>query len=69
VERNRESLHRKKRLWNPFWENAPIGAAAVIDWLASEPRVAAARRSLDLESARLYGTPLPDDTNIVPPGN
>jgi hypothetical protein len=56
---NRDQLDKKHRLASAFWKSAPQSAAAVVEWYSSEPRVREAVYALDVQSAELYGTPMP----------
>ncbi len=56
---NRPDIEKKHRLANAFWSSAPQSAAAVLEWYFSESRVQDAIYAIDLESAQLYGTPMP----------
>ena len=57
---NERDMRRKHKLAG-FWDNAPQSAAAVYEWLTSEPRAREAARALAMESAKLYGTVPPSD--------
>lgn len=57
---NRPEVEQKRRLSNAFWRSAPASQAAVLEWYLSEPRIADVMDALERESARLYGTSLPD---------
>jgi len=56
---NRPDIETKGRLSNAFWQSAPQSAAAVLEWYSSDARVQDAIYAMDLESAKLYGTPMP----------
>ena len=56
IDRNTKDMEKKHRLANAFWENAPVNASAVFNWLQAHPRVARARYELARLSSELYGT-------------
>jgi hypothetical protein len=55
VEWNEDTVRRKGRLASSFWENAPEGAALMLDWLQTEPRLIEAARAVMTEKVERYG--------------
>jgi hypothetical protein len=53
---NRETVRKKGRLANAFWEGAPEGAGVLFEWLTSQPRALAAAHTVEREDSEQYGT-------------
>jgi hypothetical protein len=61
VEENEETMRNKGRLASSFWENAPEGAALMVDWLQTQPRAIEAARALMTDRVERYGFVPPSD--------